>query len=262
MQLRTRRGRVDKRLCLRAGHAAVYCEHVLSGFSGPMSLGTHPMLQLPDVPGAGYLSTSAFKRGYVVSTAWEKPEAKGYSLLQPGAVFSSLQRVPASAGGTLDLTRFPSRRGFEELVELVSDERLPFAWTAMSVPSAGYVFFQIKNPRVLRETVLWLSNGGRHYAPWNGRHVNVIGLEEVTAFFHLGLAESARPNLLTRAGAPTALTLRPDRPLRVAHILALAAIPRGFDAVKSLVPARGGVTLVSRTGKKVFAPLDLQFVAD
>ena len=211
MQLRTRRGRVDKRLVLRDGHAAVYCEHVLSGFSGPMSLGTHPMLQLPDEPGAGYLSTSAFKRGFVVPTAWEQPAAKGYSLLKTGAEFSSLQRVPASAGGTLDLTRFPSRRGFEELVELVSDERQPFAWTAMAVPSAGYVFFALKNPRILRETVLWFSNGGRHYPPWNGRHVNVIGLEEVTAYFHLGLAESAKPNLLTRAGGPTACALHRSR---------------------------------------------------
>jgi hypothetical protein len=114
----------------------------------------------------------------------------------------------------------------------------------------------------LRETVLWFSNGGRHYPPWNGRHVNVVGLEEVTAFFHLGLAESASPNLLTRAGAPTAMVLCPDQPLRVAHVLAVAAIPRDFGAVKAIVPAAGGVTLTSRRGRRVFAPLDLDFVRD
>ena len=132
----------------------------------------------------------------------------------------------------------------------------------MALPSEGYVFFSLKNPRVLRQTVLWFSNGGRHYPPWNGRHVNVVGVEDVTAYFHLGLAESAKPNLLTRAGAPTAVQLRPDRPLRVAHILALAAIPRDFDAVKSIVPAKGGVTLVARSGRRVFAPLDPGFVQD
>ena len=260
MRTRARRGRVDKRLILRDGHAAVYSEHVLSGMSGPMCIGTHPMLLFPDQPGAGAITTSAFKRGFVVPTAWEKPEAKGYSLLKPGAPFSSLERVPAAAGGSLDLSLYPARRGFEELVEVISDARLPFAWSAVTLPGAGYMFFQLKNPRVLRETVLWFSNGGRHYPPWNGRHVNVVGVEEVTSFFHLGLAESAKPNLLTRAGGPTAVQLRPDRPLRVAHILALAAIPRGFDAVNSIVPAKGGVTLVSRSGRKVFAPLDLDFV--
>ena len=262
MRTRARPGRVDKRLILRDGHAAVYCEHILSGMSGPMPIGTHPMLLFPDQPGAGRISTSAFKRGYVVPTAWETPQAKGYSLLKLGAAFSSLQRVPAAAGGTLDLSRFPARRGYEELVELISDVRLPFAWSAVTLPGEGYAFIQLKNPRVLRETVLWFSNGGRHYPPWNGRHINVVGVEEVTAYFHLGLAESAKPNLLTNAGAATAVHLRPDRPLRVAHILALVAIPRDFDAVKAILPAKNGVTLVSRSRRRVFAPLDLEFVQD
>jgi len=262
MRTRARPGRVDKRLILRDGHAAVYSEHVLSGMSGPMSIGTHPMLLFPDQPGAGTITTSAFKRGFVVPTAWETPEAKGYSLLKLGAPFSSLERVPAAAGGTLDLSRYPARRGYEELVEIISDVRLPFAWNAVTLPGEGYVFFTLKNPRVLRETVLWFSNGGRHYPPWNGRHINVVGVEDVTSFFHLGLAESAKPNLLTRAGAPTAVQLRPDWPLRVAHIMALAAIPRSFDAVRAIIPAKGGVTLVARSGRQVFAPLDLDFVQD
>jgi hypothetical protein len=260
MQLRTRRGRVDKRLILRDGHAAVYCEHVLSGFRGPMPVGTHPMLKFPDEPVAGHISTSPFTHGRVVPAAWEKPEAKGYSVLKTGAVFTTLKRVPARDGGTADVSRFPVRRGFEELVELVSDATLPFAWSAVALPSAGYVFFAIKDPRVLRATVLWFSNGGRHYPPWNGRHVNVLGVEDVTAFFHLGLAESARPNSLSRAGTPTALMLRPDQPVRVAHILALAAIPRDFDEVRTIVPHRDGVMLKSRSGCRVFAPLDLGFV--
>jgi hypothetical protein len=46
----------------------------------------------------------------------------------------------------------------------------------------------------------------------------------------------------------------------VAHILALAAIPRGFDAVADISPAPGGVVLTSRSGRRVVAPLDLDFV--
>lgn len=260
LRTRVRRGRVDKRLVLRDGHAAVYCEHLLSGFSGPMPIGTHPMLRLPDEPGAGRISTSPFRRGQVVPTAWEQPEAKGYSWLKPGAVFTSLKRVPARDGGTVDLSRYPARRGYEELVQLVSDDRLPFAWSAVTLPREGYVFFTVKNPRVLRETVLWFSNGGRHYPPWNGRHVNVLGVEDVTAYFHLGLAASARANPLSRGGAATAVTLSPRRPLRVAHILAVAAIPRDFDEMVSLRPHRGGVSLTSRSGRTVRVPLDLDFV--
>ncbi len=259
MKMLERRGRVEKRLTLRAGHTAVYCEHVLSGFSGPMSFGTHPMVKFPDQPGAGYISTSRFKRGHVV-TSWEQPEAQGYSVLKTGASFSSLKRVPAKAGGNLDASRFPARRGHEELIELSCDDKLPFAWSAVSLPTEGYVFFTLKDPRVLRQTIFWLSNGGRYYAPWHGRHVNIVGVEDVTSYFHLGLAQSAKRNLISRAGSPTTLTLSPKKPLRVAHILALAAIPRDFDEVKSIVPHAGGVKLTARSGRSVVTPLDLSFV--
>lgn len=261
IQTRVRRGRVDKRLTLRAGHAAVYCEHVLSGFSGALPIGTHPMLKFPEDAGPGCISSSGFTHGYVVPRDWERPEAKGYSWLKPGARFSTLKRVPSIDGRTVDLSLFPARRGYEELVQLVSDPRQPFAWTAVTLPGAGWVFFAIKDPRVLRETVLWFSNGGRHYSPWNGRHLNVLGVEDVTAFFHLGLADSAKPNFLSRAGIPTMAKLSPRRPLRVAHILALAAIPRGFDEVATIRPDRGGVKLTSRSGRSVAVPLDVDFVA-
>lgn len=260
MATRARRGRVDKRLILREGHTAVYCEHVLTGFSGPMPIGTHPMLKFPDEPGSGRISSSGFRRGYVVPTAWERPEAKGYSWLKLGAKFSSLGKVPAADGGFVDLSRYPARRGYEELVELVSDETQRFSWTAVAFPKEGYAFVAIKDPRVLRQSVLWFSNGGRYYPPWNGRHVNVLGVEDVTAFFHLGLSASARANALSRAGSPTAVNLSPRKPLRVAHILALVPIPRGFDEVKSVTPWQGGAKVTAKNGRTVTMPLDLDFV--
>ncbi|MBP6506114.1 MAG: hypothetical protein KA257_01005 [Opitutaceae bacterium] len=259
MQLNARPGRVDKRLTLRDGHTAVYCEHVLTGFSGPMPIGSHAMLKFPDQPGVGHISTSRFTRGHVV-TSWEQAEAQGYSVLKNGATFTSLKRVPARTGGTLDVSRYPARRGYEELVEVVNEQKSDFGWSAVSLPTEGYVFFTIKDPRVLRQTIFWFSNGGRYYAPWHGRHVNVLGVEDVTSYFHLGLVESAKPNSINRTGSPTAMQLRPDRPLRVAHILALAAIPRDFDEVKSIVPHAGGVKLTARSGRQVVVPLDLGFV--
>ena len=261
MRTNARRGRVDKRLTLRQGHAAVYSEHVLSGMSGPMSIGTHPMLKFSEAPGAGTISTSAFKRGYVVPVAWERPEAKGYSWLKLGGTFSSLKKVPALDGTTVDLSKYPARRGYEELVQLANDTTQPFSWSAVALPREGYVFFTIKNPRVLHTTVFWFSNGGRYYSPWNGRHINVLGVEDVTAFFHLGLAASAKPNLLSRAGTPTVVNLSAKRPLRVAHIMAMAAIPKDFDEVKSITSQDGGAKLTSRSGRNVFVPLDLSFVA-
>ena len=180
-----------------------------------MNLGHHAMLKFPDLPGSGFVTTSRFVYGQVFPQAFELPENLGYSWLKPGAEFKSLERVPTQNGETADLTRYPARRGFEDLVMLVSDAKAPFAWTAVSFPRERYVWFALKDPRVLRETVFWLSNGGRHYPPWNSRHVNVMGLEEVTSYFHLGLAESARTNPISRKGFPTCLALNPKKPLVV-----------------------------------------------
>jgi hypothetical protein len=108
---------------------------------------------------------------------------------------------------------------------------------------------------------LWISNGGRHYAPWNGEHVGVMGLEEVTSYFHFGLAESAKRNPLSARGYPTCHRLDPDHPLAVNYIMAAVSIPRGFDCVKTIrADSNRGVILTSTSGKTVKVPLDLGFL--
>lgn len=258
-----RRGRVDKFVSLVDGHTAVYERHVLSGMRGPMNLGHHAMLKFPATPGSGAVSTSRFGRGQVFPGAFEQAENFGYQALKPGALFCSLASVPLAAGGRADLTRYPARRGYDDLVMLTAEANRPFAWTAVAFPAEGYVWFALRDPGVLRHTILWMSNGGRHYAPWNGRHTAVMGLEEVTSYFHTGLAESAKPNALNRAGIPTTLTLHPKKPTTVNYIMAVAAIPAGFDRVAEIVAARdgaGGVELVAESGQRARAAVDLDFI--
>ncbi|HWX21570.1 MAG TPA: hypothetical protein VN578_16835 [Candidatus Binatia bacterium] len=262
LKTRIRPGRVDKRLFLRHGQNVLYSRHTLSGMRGPMNLGHHAMLKFPDEPGSGVLSTSPFIYAQVFPGTFELPEKRGYSCLKPGAEILSLESVPTLDGATADLTRYPSRRGFEDLVMLVSDPKLPFAWTAVAFPKQRFVWFALKNPRILRETVFWISNGGRYYPPWNGRHVNVMGLEEVTSYFHLGLAESARKNAIAEKGFPTCLNLDPTTPLVVPYLMGIAKIPAGFDRVTSIDSARDhqSITLRSATGKLATAAVDLSFL--
>jgi hypothetical protein len=259
-----RRGRVDKFLTLVAGHAAIYSRHVLSGMRGPMTPGHHAMLKFPETPGSGAVSTSRCVRGQVFPEAFERAENYGYQSLRPGARFRSLARVPLLAGGHADLTRYPARRGHEDLVMLTADPKLPLAWTAVAFPSEGYAWFALRDPRVLRHTILWHSNGGRHYAPWSGRHTAVLGLEDVTGYFHFGLAESARPNPLSRAGHPTAITLDPKKPTTINYIMAVAAIPRGFDRVAEINVLSGadgaGVELVAASGRRARCAVDVDFL--
>ncbi len=261
LKTKVRKGSVDKFIRLVDGHNAVYSKHVLTGYEGRMDLGHHAILRFPDYEGSGLISTSNFVYGQVFVEPTEKPEDKGYSILAPGTEFDSLDKVKTITGEFTDLSRYPARRGFEDIVIMVTDPTLEFAWTAVSFPKERYVWFGLKDPKVLASTLFWISNGGRHFPPWNGRHVNVMGLEEITGYFHCGLHESVSNNPLSDKGYKTALELSPDSPTTVNYIMACVPAPAGFDRVNSIeADGKSGVTLSDAGGKTIKVPLDLPFL--
>jgi hypothetical protein len=259
-----RAGRVDKIIRLVPGQTAIYSQHIISGMKGPMSFGHHANLAVPK-DATGRVSISPFHYGQVFPGVFEEPAKGGYSSLKPGVRFSSLQKVPRADGANADLSVYPepARDGYEDIALMASDPKLPFAWTALVVPEHNYVWFALKDPRVLPSTLFWMSNGGRHYAPWNGRHRRVIGLEEIVSHFHSGLAESAQPNALNRAGIRTVAQLDPRKPTAINYIMALAEIPRGFDIVQSIRASadKKSVTLTSKSGRKVAVEVDVAFLS-
>ena len=254
-----RPGEVDKYVTLIEGHHTVYSRHVVR-MEGPMSFGHHAMLRFPDEP--GLVAVSPFVVGRVAPDPLERPEDRGYSFLQPDATFSTLAGVPTITGDLVDLSRYPTLRGYENLVLLVTDPAVSPAWTAVTFPGQRFVWFALKDPKVLRQTIFWMSNGGRHYPPWNGRHVNVMGLEEVTSYFHYGLARSAAPNPLSDAGYPTHEVLSSEKPLDVRYANAVAEVPAGFDRVASIEPIAGedSVVLRSESGLSVSVAVRHSFV--
>jgi len=254
-----RSGRVLKEITLQDGHDAVYSRHTISQMHGPMTMGHHAMLHFKPEYGPGEISTSRIVLGQVYIEPLERPEDRGYSILKPGAKFKTLKSVPTILGDRADLSIYPQRRGFEDLLMMASDASQPLAWTAVTFPKTRWAWLAIKNPQVLASTVLWFSNGGRHYAPWSGRHVNVLGLEEVTSWFHPGLAQSVRPNSWSAAGIPTHLKLQSDKPLAVNYITTAFSIPAGFDAVARISPEDNGdwVRIISRSGGSVRIRLNL-----
>lgn len=233
---RVRTGKVVKRLILVAGETAIYNFHVISGMRGPMCLGHHPTLAFADHPGCARVAVSPFRFGQVYPGLFENPEQQGYSILRPGAEFSDLSRVERLDGRTADLSRYPDRRGYEDLVLLAAEPDLFPAWNAVTYTDAGVVWFSLKDPRMLASTILWHDNGGRYYAPWNGRSLNTLGIEDVTAYFHEGLASSAAPNSLTRRGIATTVRLRANCPTAVRHIQGAVRVARGFGPVREIRP--------------------------
>jgi hypothetical protein len=258
---RARRGRVTKRIVLVDGEETIYCQHRIAGMQGPMCFGHHATLQFPETHPAR-IGMAPFVYGQVYPGPFERPEARGYSALKPGAEFESLREVPLLTGTPDDLTLYPARRGYEDLVMVAADPSVPLAWTTASVPGEGYLWFALKDPRVLRETLLWLSNGGRHYPPWNGRHVNVVGLEDITAYFHLGLSESVGPNPWQARGIVTSITLDPRRPVQVNYILGIARIPDTFRQVARVEVREDQVEFTDETGQTVRVRTHAAFVQD
>ncbi|MDR3212129.1 MAG: hypothetical protein LBU79_09465 [Planctomycetota bacterium] len=260
IRTRARKSRVEKILSLRGSDQAVYIRHNITGLSGPMPYGHHAMLHF-DKQGTGLISTSRFKYGQVAPGAFETAETFGYQSLKPGATFTSLSKVPRLDGTTADLSVYPARLGFEDLVLLYSDPKGDFAWSAAVYPEKKLVWFALKNANKLASTILWHSNHGRYYSPWNGRHVGVIGIEEVTGYFAQGLIPSIRQNSLTKQGMKTNYEFKADELFSVPYITAAARVPAGFDHVKSILPLKEGVVrLTSKSGKSVDSQVAWQFL--
>ncbi len=253
-----RPGVVEKFIELRPGESAIYQRHVLTGMSGRMCPGHHAMLHFKS---EGLISTSPIIHGQVNPEPGEQPAQGGYSSLNQGAIFDSLGFVSRADGGTADLSRYPAREGYEDLALVAADPALPFAWTAVVYPAARHVWIAFKNPRLLRSTVLWHSNGGRHYPPWNGRHRHVLGLEEVTAYFAEGITASAKANSLNRRGIPTALTLSARRPTIIPYIMAMAPVPANFTHVATVErTAPSHVEIIDRAGHRAALAVNLDFL--
>lgn len=260
MKLGFPKGEITKTVWVNPGEPCVYQRHVLSGFSGKVNFGHHAMLAFRPEYGVGRITTSPFVRGQVFPGVFEDPAQGGYSALRAGSNFSSLDQVLLASGQMADLSRYPAREGFEDLVMISSPPTETLGWSAVTFPQAGFVWIGFKNPATLASTILWHSNGGRHYAPWSSRHRRVLGIEEVTGNFHHGLAESTADNEIAQSGIATHLTLAPRKPLSVGYIMACVPIPAGFDEVADVHEAAGGVVLTPRNGPNVGLRVDLSML--
>jgi hypothetical protein len=254
-ELRLQGGRCEATTALLNDHSVVYQRHDLDGLTGPINPGHHATLTFPDVEGAGRLSFSRLMCARTLFQPLEVPETGGYSSLEPDVEIADLHAVPCMDGSFTDLCGYPARRGFEDLAILCADPRLEFSWSAVTFPEQGFVWFALRDPRQLASTLLWFSNGGRHSAPWNGRHVNVLGVEDITAFFHVGLEASSGPNPLSERGVRTCL--EPDASGRVSirYIQGVARIPSGFDRVAGIDADTTGGCIVLRSDSGAVVPV-------
>jgi hypothetical protein len=254
-------GSCEATTALVSGHPVIYQRHDFKELTGPINPGHHATLQFPCIEGAGRLSFSPFVHARTYFEPVEQPREGGYSCLKPDVEISDLSKVLCADGSITDLARYPARRGFEDIAILCADPTRDLGWSAVTFPEQRFAWFALRNPRQLTCTLLWFSNGGRHYPPWNGRHVNVLGVEDMTGFFHVGLAASRRANRLSERGIRTCLDPGADGGLSIPYIQGVTRIPSDFDRVAVIEPhPAGGVRLMSESGVAVEVDCELEFL--
>ncbi|PDQ22797.1 hypothetical protein CN311_02005 [Mesorhizobium sanjuanii] len=213
---------VDKILTLHDGHPFLYQEHVFSGGSGAISVAHHPMTAMRN---GGRLAFSPKRFAATPDDPLEPDPARGRFRLAYPARSADLTRFPAADGGTLDLGDYRMDLEREDFLTLVEADHGGLGWTALARHAEQDLVLVLKNPAELPVTMLWISNGGRDYAPWSGRHRGVLGIEDGRTA--LGHAASLGDNWLKREGVATAFALAEGRSLSFRHVI--GALPQSRE---------------------------------
>jgi hypothetical protein len=249
--------RLVKEFTLRDRHPFLYQRHVFIDGTGAVPVANHAMTRFA---AGGTLSFSPKAYAATPDRAQETDPARGRSRLAYPARFTDLTRAPTVDGTTADLTRYPFADRHEDFVMLVEAPGGSLGWAAAARPDRGDLFLSLKHPGTYPVTFLWFSNGGRDYAPWNGRHVGVLGVEEGRSLPATGHRASIEPNDMTRAGIPTALALVPRGEAEVRNVIGGLAIPQGWARVADIVTGPGRVEVVAPDGARLSAPFDDGFL--
>ncbi|MGE0004672.1 MAG: hypothetical protein AB7S92_03690 [Parvibaculaceae bacterium] len=235
--------RLVKHLTLHPGHPVLYQRHVFEGGLGHVPVAHHAMIH---VPGGARLSFSGKASCFTPAAALETDPGRGRSVLLYPQRFAALASVRRADGGSSDLRLYPFDRDHEDLVIMSEAPGARLGWSAALAPAQGFLFFAVKDAPALPHTVLWMSNGGRSYAPWNGRHRAVIGIEEASLDHRL--IEDPRD------GA-SGLALGGDgRTATVRYALGAVPAPAGWTEVADIRLGRDGITLVDAGGDERRVP--------
>lgn len=257
LQRKVMGARVEKRLTLIAGHPFLYQEHRFCGGSGAVSAAHHVMVHMQQ---GGELAVSPKRLAVTPPETLEPDPSRGRSLLAYPAQSRDLRRFPLAGGGAVDLTRYPLGERHEDFVTLVEQAERTLGWSLVSRNAEQDRIIVLKRPDTLPVTMLWMSNGGRDYAPWSGRHAGVLGLEDARAS-PLGHAGSITANDFTRTGVPTAFVLDAAAELTIRHIIGACAAGPDEGGILNVEVGREGLVLHFDSGNARELAYDPGFLA-
>ncbi|PWW01727.1 hypothetical protein DFR52_102391 [Hoeflea marina] len=248
---------VEKTLRLLHGHPFVYQQHRFIGGEGAISAAHHTMVHMRE---GGDIAVSPKLFAETPADPLEPDPSRGRFVLAYPATTPDLHAFPLADGGTADLGRYPPGDRHEDFLTLAEAPGRPLGWTIVSRRAERDRVLVLKNPAVLPVTMLWMSNGGRDYAPWSSRHAGVLGIEDARAS-PLGHADSIRPNAWTARGIATAFDLADGGAIVISQVIGACAMGEGEGAVRA-VSVEGDKVIVSCAGGlSRRLPFDPEFLA-
>lgn len=240
---------LTKTLRLQDDHPFVYQTHSFDGGKGTIPVANHANVSVRD---GAMIRTSAKRHWETPRNAQESDPARGRSCLSYPARSADPERFPGTER-PVDLTRYPWGPRHEDFVIGIEAPGHALGWTAVTRPVQGDLFLSLRNARALPMTMLWHSNGGRDYAPWSGRHLGCLGVEEGAAAQMLGLATEAD------LSGPGFVTLAEGTRTDVRHVIGAISWPTG-EAVAQVSLAGAGLVALGEAGTVRALPFDADFL--
>ncbi len=240
---------LTKEIRLVPDHPIVYQRHIFQGGEGHFPVAHHAMIH---VPGGAAISFSPKEFIRTTNKPLEPDPARGRSILQYPQRSDSLDRLMLADGGAVSAARYPFAEAHEDFVAMVEASGRSIGWSAALAQSDGFLFFAVKDSAALPETLLWMSNGGRDYPPWSGRHLAVLGIEEAATSLHVcgelrgGTSESR----------VTGVTLGTDRRTEIRYAFGAVEAPAGWTRISGVSLARGVLRLEDVSGQSRSVPFD------
>lgn len=168
--------------------------------------GAHPTMRLPEEPG-----TAEIEFGHGDATVFTYPGVfeAGVSRVAAARICRGVDAIPMNDGTTMSFRRLPLAQAAEEALLVTRHGGV----ARLTNYAEGYRAIIEWDEETFPALLLWVSNYGRTYAPWNGRH-RALGVEPVCAPFDLGYAHAVNPSSPLRAhGIATARQFTPDQPV-------------------------------------------------
>lgn len=251
---RVRGAELTKMIRLEDDHPFVYQRHVFEGGEGTLAAANHAMVALPN---GGHLRFSPKRWWETPATGLETDPARGRSHLRYPAQSDDPSRFPLADGREADLTRYPFSERHEDFAVGIEAEGSRLGWSSVWREQEGDLFLSLRNPKQIPMTMLWFSNGGRDYAPWNSRHHGVLGVEEGLNRALLGSSALSDPHPLDTAGVPTGIELDPTGMVEMRHVIGV--LPWTWQ-VEAIEPGEGTVRIRTAGGETRTVPCDVSFL--